>query len=253
MKFLPTQVIERANTVTNWLPYDSPENYKSKNINGDNLYKPDEFKYVFNSHGFRCNNFSLPSELPIVFLGCSCTEGIGLPIEHTWSYQLISKIRAQTGKTIPYWSLALGGTGIDTQANCLYWLSQQTDIKYIFGLLPPMARREYCYQSPNPKLWGTLSEPGSTISRVFADEQYGAHQDRRSLMIIDSIRKSTNAKMLLSDWSPDTTDIYNDFPGVNFIPNKINNTDLARDSMHYGPTYHKLFSELVWSNVKQYF
>jgi hypothetical protein len=253
MKFLFTHVTDRANTVTEWLPYDSAENYKPVNHCGPNLYNPGGFQYKFNDNGFRCDSFSLQSDIPIVFLGCSCTEGIGLPIEHTWSYQLLSKIRAHTGKNIPYWSLALGGAGVDTQANCLYWLSQKTDIKYIFGLLPPMSRREYCFESPDTIMWGPSTDTKNPISKLFADKHFSTFQDRRSLMLIDSIRKSSDAKILLSDWNSDTTEGYKDFPNLNFVPNTIRNIDLARDSMHYGPTYHKEFSSMVWNNAKHYF
>ena len=41
-----------------------------------------EITYKFNSFAFRCNEFT--SDPSILFLGCSHTVGVGLPIEHTW-------------------------------------------------------------------------------------------------------------------------------------------------------------------------
>src|ERR1700756_242977 len=123
MKHILENISARSNQTLDWLPSDTAENYVKKNKFGPNLYQPDTFKYKFNSHGFRCDEFNLTSELPVVFLGCSSTEGIGLPLGHTWAYQLHQKIVGKTDLKIPYWNLALGGTGIDTQAHLLYWLS----------------------------------------------------------------------------------------------------------------------------------
>ena len=245
----------RANTTEDWCPSDSFNNYTSSNVHGANLYQPGQFTYTFNSDGFRCDNFSLESNLPIVFLGCSCTEGIGLPLEHTWSYQLLQQIRNKTGKQIPYWSLALGGSGVDTQASCLYWLSKKVKISHVFANFSPFHRREYCYEDNEIKMWGQGATGISPIHRVFSDPYYSAHQTKRSLMLIDSVISSIGASNIITQWGPNTEDtqIINEFTNLNYLPWQPTNVDLARDSMHFGPTYHCGLSAYLWDNIESKF
>lgn len=116
-------IMIRANKSIEWLAPDTLENYKSISSKFTNLYSQHDIEYKFNSHGFRCDEFDLPSELPIVFLGCSFTEGIGVRQNETWSHLLLEKIKQKTNKNIPYWNLSLASTGIDTQARNLYFLT----------------------------------------------------------------------------------------------------------------------------------
>ena len=101
----------RANMKLDWLPSDSEENYKATNSAGLNEYSKTDIKYIFNEDGFRCDSFNQSSPLPILFMGCSITEGIGLHLKDVWSSLILEKIKAKTGLSIPYWSIALGGTG----------------------------------------------------------------------------------------------------------------------------------------------
>ncbi len=240
---------DRANQIHNWLPSDSLENYSSK----DNLYKIDEFSYSFNSNGFRCDDFTQYSELPIVFLGCSCTEGIGLPLEQTWSHILYTKVVQATNKKIPYWNLALGGTGIDTQASLLYWISKTNKFQHVFGLLPPFMRREYKLNGSELKTW----LPNSTNelqNKIFIDQDFCNHQSYRSLMIIDSLCNANQSTCNLSYWGFDENDIkILSESNLNYLPWQPINVDHARDKIHYGPTYHSALAEYMWEHTKHYF
>src|SRR4249919_209292 len=162
---------ERANKTDLWCPLDTIENYKryDKEYKSLNLYKPGDFTYIFNNHGFRCDNFELSSDLNIVFLGCSVTEGIGLPVEDIWAYQLLSKIRQKTNKNISYWNLALGGTGIDTQSFLLHWFSRMIKIDYVFSLIPGLFRREYLFNINYIQLWNIRSRNHPAVDELFSD------------------------------------------------------------------------------------
>lgn len=255
MKYITKNVNERSNRTDFWLPTDGEDTYKAFHEGKRNLYRPGDFTYTYNDKGFRCDDFSLSSELPIMFIGCSCTEGVGLPLETTWAYQLVTKIREATGKIIPFWSVALGGSGIDTQSQYLYWISQRINFKYVFGLLPPSGRREYMFGVSRPKFWG----PGWTndpISKLFADRNYGLYQDRRSMIIIDSVAKQKQSEIWLSEWDihpTETKELYDDFPDINFIDHNIRNIDHARDWLHFGPSYHNEFANIMWDKVKHNF
>ena len=249
----------RANKISMWGDWstDIPEYYRSI-INGvPNKYGPADIEYKYNDFGFRCDNFNLQSELPVLFVGCSMSEGIGIRQEETWGYKLLTKIRNKTDKNIPYWNIALSGRGIDTTADCLYWFANNiAKPKFIFGRLPPFSRREYILESDKNQLltWAPWNL-NDTLNNVFSDECFKNHQARRSLMLMDSVREICDAKMFCSFWSHDTVDenILKEFPNIGNLDSYFTVTDLGRDNIHIGPETHTGISEHMWVASEQYF
>jgi hypothetical protein len=260
MEHIKQHVTDRANKEFEWYPTDTVEQYKPFNDYGANLYKPGDFTYKFNSDGFRCDEFDLKSELPILFIGCSVTEGIGLPVEHTWSYLLHQEIRKLTGKNIPYWNIAQGGAGIDTQASLMYWLSKRIKPTHVFGLLPPFLRREFKHGGPDLKWWAAGIFDKSPIDRVFIDQDNCNYESQRSLMLIDSLCKANNSTCDVGYWSYTEEDIkilkdFSEFSSIKYAPWTPRMTDLSRDSIHVGPEYHRQFAKyMLWqAKIRNYF
>jgi len=247
----------RANTTELWAPTDIEENYKifHRDRKSPNPYKPGDFTYSYNNHGLRCDNFDLPSDINIVFLGCSVTEGIGLPIEDTWSYQLLSKIRQKTNKNIPYWNLAIGGTGIDTQSSLLHWFGKINKIDYVFSLIPSLSRREYLFNHDHIQYWNIYLKNHIPIDELFSDDNYQYYQTYRSLTIIESI-VSNRATMYCTSWDlSNATDILHkkELSSLNYFPSVIQNIEHARDGCHPGPTYHKNLANEFWTRTEHLF
>lgn len=202
-----------------WAPSDSPEQYKLVAKDGRPNYTTADFNYEFNSHGFRCDEFVEEADLSILFLGCSYTEGIGLPLEDIWPTFLLNKIRSipqNTGKKIPYWSLALGGSSIDTAARVLYEHIDLIKPRYIFYLLSSMQRREFCFDNtlitswfPNPSSSYTKTSEFDVVSRVFVNDNYALYETNRSLMILNQLVAHTGTKIFMFDLcSGDTINIH---------------------------------------------
>jgi hypothetical protein len=85
-------------------------------------------EYKLNSQGYRCNDFE---NQEILILGCSQTEGHGLPINLTWPY-LISKKMNQD-----YINLAKGGDGMQSQVTKAFqFFKEFYNPKYIFAVFP---------------------------------------------------------------------------------------------------------------------
>jgi hypothetical protein len=92
-----------------------------------------EIDYNFNSFGYRCNEFD---NQEILTLGCSQTEGHGLPLELTWPYILSKKMNKN------YINLAKGGDGAQGQiTKAFQFFKEFYHPKYIFAVFP-LARLE---------------------------------------------------------------------------------------------------------------
>ena len=90
--------------------------------------------YTFNSHGFRTGEFN--NELSAIALGCSFTEGIGLPINQIWPTLLSEKIK------LPIWNMGVAGLSLDGCFRLFEYYTSKLNINYVFLLLPGSGRFE---------------------------------------------------------------------------------------------------------------
>lgn len=256
--FYDQRLIARASTKSQWQDKDNPEEYRLPN-----LYSQSDIEYSYNKWGFRCDDFDLSSELPILFTGCSFTEGTGLPIDQIWSYRLVEKIRNHTGKNIPYWSLSQNAAGLDAIAGALYWFKRKFNhsIKYIVCLWPGFSRREFSFKNAMIQYWMGSNQhytpDAKVVDPVFADEHFAKYQSIRSLMLIDSQREIYGAKLIFSMWSIDSNpsndqnlvkETFPDFVNIEYPNPELYNINLARDNSHPGPNQHREICNSFWNN-----
>lgn len=253
---------ELAGRTELWANSDRQDCYKPIHKDGSvNQYGIRDIEYRYNDFGYRCDNFNDHNVIPIVYLGCSLTEGIGLPIESTWGYLLTERIRVVTNKKIPFWSLAQAARGIDNQANLLYEFTRTHPIKYVFCLFPPPGRREYVCGSSNIHAW--LPESGKiygpAISHLFSDPNYIRHEDRKHWIILDLIRAEQKAQIFTTSWQHkefDPNPIVDEFDQIISF-NNMNNPgrplDYARDGIHPGKSYHLNIAIEYWEKIKHLF
>jgi hypothetical protein len=239
------------------------------------------YNYKFNNYGFRCDEFTTASELPILFLGCSHTMGVGLEIEDVWSKVLIEKIKNYTGKKIPFWNLSIGGSSIDRQATVLEKYIHELNPKLIFFLIPSMFRRHIALTNRVIDLRPTrmnVNEYGHRIIRdltraesVLLDENYAAYESYKNLRLIDTLAKLKNSKIYYhigienqeNNWSERHRTTNSQTPDWNMIKtmcdrlSSFNNLDVhfesfdvARDGSHLGKISHRAFSKNVFEKIK---
>jgi hypothetical protein len=261
----------------NWNPPDSEENYKIYNSLKPN-YTTNEITYSFNDDGYRCDSFSKESEFPILFMGCSFTEGVGLPLNEVWSYHFHKKISTLTNKNIPFWSLGKGGTSIDYAARCFYKYCPQLKPKYVFYLMSGISRREYSYEStemqswyPNPTPLHKSSDSFKTMNKVFCDPNFAAYQALRSAMILNSVASVSNTKIFIFGLDMDGTvdeytkiELFKKFDNIEYFPIKFNQTNMllsipefilnrptkARDNSHPGAVWQYKMYNTIWELIK---
>lgn len=259
---------------TNWNQSDSLENYKKLNSLQQN-YTTDEITYSFNDDGYRCDSFSIQSDFPILFMGCSLTEGVGLPLNEVWSHHLHNKIVNTTNKNIPFWSLGKGGTSIDYAARCFYDYSNQLKPKYVFYLMSGISRREYSYESselsawfPNPSILYKPSDGFKIMNKVFTDPNFATYQTLRSAMILNSVATLTNTKIFIFGLDMDAVvdehikiNLFKKFDKIEYFPINTNNAILsipktildrpikARDNSHPGAVWQYKIYDSIWKLV----
>lgn len=135
-----------SNQTFEWYSIDSYEEYKKNlkeslpKLQSNGWYPEVKFTYKFNNHGFRCDNFSdVPS---IVFLGCSNTLGVGLPIETTFSH-IVSQ---QLG--LANYNLGVCAGANDTSFRIGYWFIPKIKPKIVVNTVTYSHRFEILDPEP---------------------------------------------------------------------------------------------------------
>ena len=128
-----------ANRTVKWLPQDTEDRYlehlrsRPEDL-ARNGWIDKEITYKFNSFAFRCDEFT--NDPSILFLGCSHTVGVGLPIEHTWPTLIAEKLNLKC------YNLGQGGGSADTAYRLgSYWIPKILP-KIVVFLIPDIHRLE---------------------------------------------------------------------------------------------------------------
>jgi|LauGreDrversion4_2_1035121.scaffolds.fasta_scaffold632657_1 hypothetical protein len=216
-----------------WCSTDSKILYDKNYLENFELLKSNgwidtKFKYTFNSHGFRSDEFS--SSPSIMFLGCSYTMGIGLPIENVWSTIVAKQLN------IGYTNLAVGGGANDTAFRlCLGWIDKIKP-KMVILLQPPEFRIELVNNYKNRVI---LVSNYDTNSNFF--EEWSITDDNNYL---NSLKNTLAIKSLCNDRNIK-------YYYFNHTQLSVNPIDLARDLGHVGPKTHLRFAEYVLEQIEK--
>ena len=242
------------NATFNWFPSDTKEMYEKniKNLKYKNLIPVDEyFSYDFNNYGFRCENFTdyTQHKYRILFLGCSHTNGIGLPVEQTWAYKLLKKINEELKENIPYWTIAIGATGLDQQIRALYQLNDMLRPNIIIALFPDVSRREI-YNKFNYIKDSTKEE---CYHKIFLDNKLIMYQLGKNLCFLKLLTEKYNTKVIANCINFDKVYYEEYFKHFDFYRYKTDfystEVDKARDMMHCGKKTHTEFALKVYDEI----
>jgi len=236
------------------------------------------YNYKFNNQGFRCDEFTTTSELPILFLGCSHTMGVSLELQDVWSKILLEKIKDHTGKKIPFWNLAIPGSSIDRQAIILEKFIHKLNPKLIFFSIPSMFRRhivlndkvidyKLSHMSSNSKEYGhAIIRNLSRAESMLLNENYAAYESYKNLRLIDTLAELKKSKIYYhigvenqsvnqddrvgADTSHTIQTLCNRLSSFNNLNLPFERHDLARDGSHLGKISHRKFAESVFEKIK---
>jgi hypothetical protein len=237
-----------ANTMQEWLPTDTKENFDrlmqdpahQKYFGELGWDKPEAITYKINSEGFRCDEFD---DTPcMIALGCSFTLGIGLPIESIWPTLLGNELGVRVV------NLAWGGNSSDTCFRLLeYWLPRQQP-KIVAMLAPPSNRIEIMLADNQYKLPADVIMP-ETNSALFN------HNDTfiRHWYLND---ENTRLNQLKNCLAIQQLCVQHNVPCVieraqDHMTMSREEIGYARDHMHGGPVIHKRIAEKMLNDWRK--
>jgi hypothetical protein len=238
-----TNNFDCKNSVQLWSGSDSQERFES-NMKDQRSHCMLQFlgwdtaniTYVYNSDGFRDQEFD---DRPCgIAVGCSFTEGVGLPVEATWP-KLLSDY---TGTHV--WNLGVGGASIDTVFRIVEYYVVALKPKFVCVLMPPPMRFEYKDHSSDFSIISVNNfGPHPAFSKDWLSHDYNGEIARKKTMLaIDSLCRYLKIPLVFNDGCCNLQD----FHVTELEP------DLARDLMHSGVKYQKYQADYMFSELKKW-
>ena len=223
---LDTIYSQYKNQTLYWLPMDTEElyrkNFKSRH---DELKQygwiGTEFTYKFNSHGFRCAEFT--AEPTVMFVGCSFTVGIGLPLETIWP-ELVS---VQLGMRCA--NLGIGGSSTDTAFRMCLGYVDRINPKIVIFMKPPPIRMEI-FGRHGPENIGVAS-PSKIFQEWILDENNDFFNHQKNVLAMRTICRDRDIKFIEADIA------------------EYHRLDYARDLSHDGVETHKVIAEDILCKI----
>jgi len=223
-----------ANTTINWLPMDTEDLYyenlsKNYELLRYHNWLDKKINYTFNSEGFRCEDFN--EEPSIVFLGCSYTVGIGLPIEYTWAHMVSEKLKLKC------YNLGIGCSSCDTAFRLGYHYINKIKPKMVIFLRPSPNRMEAINKDyPEPVIHMGLYQKlvanvNSYEFHYHSDDDNGLLNTAKNTLSLNFVCSQLNIKFHYFDID------------------KLPKLDLARDLGHIGFKSNSEFANKVLSVI----
>jgi hypothetical protein len=212
---------EFANQTIDWISGDTKETYENNLIGRKSLLENQNWlnnkvTYKFNSHGFRCEEFTnSPSAM---FLGCSFTLGLGVNVEQSWTTIVSDSLNL---KCI---NLGQAGGSNDTAFRLgSHWI-EKLQPKLVVLLTPSAHRHELIEKE---------------MIHFFTPQRI--NQDRFSPYLNTWLSNETNSTMsaLKNTLALEYICLQNKIKFVKYDASNFRRLDYARDLAHPGVESHK--------------
>ena len=222
-----------ANQELDWLPNDTKEWY-AHNLKynyqqlADNGWINTHFKYAFNSHGFRCQEFT--PDPSIMFLGCSFTFGIGLPVDVIWP-----ELTAQ-GLNMRCANLGIGGSDLNTAFRLASGWIDRVRPKIVVLMIPSILRFELITDRIIQILPNDVHQQVRPFYATWCQNTYNTELNaEKSILAIHMLCHLRHIKFLRYEWQE--------------LNHSEHRSALARDLRHWGAIQHELFSQKVLADI----
>ena len=236
---IPTHFNQQfASTTQLWSGSDTDERFKKncaieenyKKLNDLGWLDGEVLTYRYNSQGFRDEEFD--QQPAGIALGCSHTQGVGIPAEHAWPQQLQNLL----GQKV--WNLGSGGAALDTCYRLLdYWI-EHLNAKFVVCAVPGIARYEI-FNSNWSNILPSMSLEIQDLDWLVGYQKNYLLYDQNSEL---NRRKNIQAMQYICDKHgvPFYYDLLEDFVG----------DPLARDLMHCGADAQERLANEFFNIIK---
>lgn len=229
-----------AGQTTEWFATDCESRYL------DNLKTPQQlqnlqkfgwvdshFTYSLNSQGFRAPEFN--NQPGFVALGCSFTQGIGLPNHTVWPSLIADHLGLQT------WNLGIGGGSMDLCFRLAHYWIPELQPQFVVMLEPPADRIEIHtdYGGENLQSTDHRIKGDWYLMNYYTHEENSFWNTQRNLGAIENICRTHHIPFY--HWSRKQW-IFSIDPS---------SSDMARDLAHAGPNCHRYFADLVINTIEK--
>ena len=204
-----------SNRVEQWNGPDCEETFKKVSVNPKFItYGKSDFFYKRNSRGFRSDNFDNDDDVKILYAGCSLTEGVGLPLEHTWSHFVNSFIGRDLSRKLKMYNIGYGGFSIDAIVRFTY-LTVKNNIlmpDIVLLLLPSITRNEILFRNEYGEMQtyhfiSTFSNMNEPQLKVIHDNQIRSflttqrlHETFRNLLFLKEFLDARGIPFFFQTW-----------------------------------------------------
>lgn len=242
-----------------WCLGDSEKEYYRT---GNRNYSPESVSYKFNSRGYRSMDIDLKNPSPnkkIAFIGCSITQGVGVPWEELWTTRLTEMLSAHYGEEFEQHNFGYGGTGNDMMAMIAYQIVPVIKPDLLVVLFANPARRMHFsdYTTRNHLLPNTSEGVPSNLYEAYLQLQTDAndwYDFVRQFSMIDMTAKINNVPWVWNSWFPlpENANLYldmhdkvsDDFPHPS-------TWDRARDNRHPGKRTNQEIADQYMKKIIQ--
>lgn len=215
-------------------------------------YGPSDITYNFNEHGYRSDDFFQRKDINILFLGCSLTYGLCLPLEETYPYLLCRDLEKKTGKSVNLWNLGLPGRSNDyiSRISLLALPILKPDLFFVY--FTERSRREFIGVDNNYYRFNTdrkldLKNP---VKRMLNKAMYtltSPSMDEITMLknykLVEMMSNNLGIKFLFTGYKNPFNGIENFINPESNIKFELSNIDSARDHIHPGREANKIFSQ----------
>jgi|688.fasta_scaffold577544_2 hypothetical protein len=223
-----------------WLGTDSEKNFDHNKKHSYSLLKnngwlTNKITYKFNSHGFRCEEFS--EDPSIMFLGCSMTLGIGVSLEDTWVCQVANELNLHSV------NLAVGGSSCDTAFRLCYDYIDKINPKIVVIRPPNIGRAELFVKDKDPIHLGPWIAHGERSPYEYYYKHWitsdinSKYQKLRNIHAIEKLCIDKGIRFYNTENSENVNQIHSD--------------KLGRDLMHPGVEWHKNIATAILKDLTQ--
>lgn len=216
------------------------------NVTQTENYGNHQVDYCYNQHGYRTHEFSEVLPGHILVSGCSLTEGVGLPVEHTWPYLLEQELKQKVV------NLAVGGSNAEfNNHNVTSWVCNghrpsmaiiQWPSVYRMTTFSGSSARFVLNQSLDPIYIQTLKMSGENFVYKWVSSIINTNRllEAKNIPVINLFFESADAMETAGD-------ILNTYNIKIHCDEKIPGSTWHFDSKAYDNSHHSLWCTQQWT------